>query len=1167
VTEKEAEANQEPGKSGGCLRRLGQLALVGLVLLAGLLVWLNGPGMRWLGPKVAGHYLEKAGLVGSLRLGGTLLGGVKIYDLEITGREGALERVVVDRLETDYRFTEVIKGKIRGISGEGVHVDLRMVPSEKEEKPPMDFAALGRTLNGVREKIMPLDLDLEDVSLSVKKDGELMVGLGDSSFSHKPGEDEFALKLGMVTDAAGRTLRPQDVEMVWEKGLLSLGRLDLLPIVGVRDLEVLLPEDGEISANANIRLNGAILKLDVGRGIRDVRLDMTEGELNFGNALGGIGIGPPLKGKVTSLALEMRQVFPEWQKAVGTAELFVEGFSYDGWAVPEVSVGIVLDDGELSAKLAGKSMGSNFSMDGKGEFERSAIAEGKFGLGRIGGKLEVDQLGEVLRALDAKLDLEALDFTGFPASDIGGEWAVELGAEGFGGASVDVVMAAKEAEASPIRLDAAFKNGVVTVNELGADGLEFSGTYVVEGQIYEARQVLENFDSARIAPWLEGMGIESPGSGVVSMKWEGSGILADNTMRGELTGLQGRWIMEAPEGGEARPPVSAKAERISYNWPGTAEFEGLVLGTQGQTVILDGELRDNEFTLENFLWSEGEDELAQGSGTLPMPEDFTKFNEFLANDTRPLDLSLNSETLPLAKLRPWVKGLEQIDEKATGKVELKIGGNLAEPEVDALVEVRDVSVPGKGQIPTTDVTVNISARNGLAAISAVAVAPDYAPATLNAEMDFLPKKWAENPESLFAEEIKGTLDLPRIDLSRFQSLIPGAEEFGGVATGKVLIAGTVGEPVVDGGLKLSGGKLRMEGDTIPALSGIDFDVNANLKTVEIKGRVGDLEGGNITIDGKMEITNETGDGPGPMDVSVKGTGMPVMRNEYLIMRANADLQIRGTMAEARVTGEVGIIDSVFYRDMELIPIGKPFLEPQAAALPSVTTPDNPAAAVPAPFREWTADVVLKTIDPILVRGNLGKGQVDVALRIEGKLGDPKPNGKVRLTDAVARLPFSTLEVRRAFLTFTPQTGFDPIVELRGTAEPRPYRVDVYAHGRMSDPQLVLTSQPPLPENEIMTLLATGTTSAGLEDSQAASSRAMQLLIEELRRGRFLFGKQLRPVLGLLDNVDFSLAESDPYDSGTYNSATLKLSDRWYVSAGIGEEGDQRVLAIWRLRFR
>jgi len=193
--------------------------------------------------------------------------------------------------------------------------------------------------------------------------------------------------------------------------------------------------------------------------------------------------------------------------------------------------------------------------------------------------------------------------------------------------------------------------------------------------------------------------------------------------------------------------------------------------------------------------------------------------------------------------------------------------------------------------------------------------------------------------------------------------------------------------------------------------------------------------------------------------------------------------------------------------------------------------------------------------------------VGVALRIEGKLSDPKPNGKARISEAVARLPFSTLEIQEGYLIFTPQTGFDPILDIRGTAEPRPYRVNAYVSGRASDPQLILTSQPPLPENEIMTLLATGTTSAGLQDSQAAASRATQLLIEELRRGRFLFGKQLRPLLGLLDDVDFSIAEADPYDSATYNSATLKLSEKWYVSAGLGAEGDQRVLAIWRLRFR
>jgi hypothetical protein len=158
-------------------------------------------------------------------------------------------------------------------------------------------------------------------------------------------------------------------------------------------------------------------------------------------------------------------------------------------------------------------------------------------------------------------------------------------------------------------------------------------------------------------------------------------------------------------------------------------------------------------------------------------------------------------------------------------------------------------------------------------------------------------------------------------------------------------------------------------------------------------------------------------------------------------------------------------------------------------------------------------------------------------------------------------------VRKGFLRFTPQGGFDPVLEIRGSAEPRPYRVSLFVYGRASDPQLVLTSSPPLPENEIMTLLATGATTSGLEDPQAASSRAMQLLIEEMRRGRFVVGKRLEPLLGLLDRVDFSIAEADPYSNDSFSTATLSITDRWFLSAGMGADGDSRVLGIWRLSFR
>lgn len=1162
----EAQEEKAVKKGKGCLGWLWRVSVVGLVVLLGLVLWLNGPGMRWLGPKVAGHFMEKAGMTGSLRLGGTLLGGVEVYDLDISSAEGALERVVVDRLETDYRFREVMRGQVRGVSGQGIHVDVRMVEKVKD-RPPVDFAKLGRTLAGVRGKILPLELDLRDVGFSMKKEGERVVELESSGFSHEAGSDVIALELGRVIAPDGKFTQKQKAEIVWGAAGLTLDRLELLPIAGVRDVSVKLPEDGAIAANADLRLGDGLFRLDVGAGIKDVRLDLVEGELDFGKLLGGFGLGLPIKGRLTSLAVVVEKVFPEWQAAVGTAEVFVEGFSYDGWDVAEASVGVVLEEGTFSAKLAGKGFGSDFTVTAGGGFDRAGIEDGEPGLGKISGEVNVVEVGDALRGLDGKLNLP-VDFTEFPGSTLGGTWAVELG-DGFSGVEGDLVLKARDdaLEATPLRVKARYDKAadLVTVESFEADGMVFSGSYGLKTQVYEARQVLANFDSARLVPWLEGVGQEVPGSAVVSMEWEGSGSIADGTMGGEVTGLDLLWKWKEPAEGEARPPVSVAGQKIIYNWPGVAEIDGLVVGTQGQTVKLDAMLKERVLDLESFLWMEGEEELASGTGKLPVPEDFSKWKEFLENDTRPLDLAIKSETLPLAKLRPWVKGLEQIDPKATGKVDLKIAGSLAEPEIDATVEIREVSVPGRNELPTTDVTLNLKARDGRAEISAEAVAPDYAPAMLKAEMPFLPRKWAQDPKSLMGEEISGTLDLPKIDLSRFQSFIPGAAELGGMAEGRMTIAGTVGDPDIDGELKLSGGEFRMDNADIPALDGIDLEIGTDLENVTIDGGVKDVEGGNVTIKGTLGLKGEGQ--AGMLDVSIRATGMPVVRNEFIIVRANADLRVQGTMQDARVTGEVGIIDSVFYKDMELIPIGKPFLEPSAAKLPSIDAPSNPGAAVPAPFSGWAVDVVVKTIDPILIRGNLGKGQVDAALRIEGKLGNPLPNGKVRLTNAVARLPFSTLDVREGTATFTPKTGFDPTLEIRGTAEPRPYRVEVYVSGRASDPQLFLTSQPPLPENEIMTLLATGTTTSGLEDSQAASSRAMQLLIEELRRGRFLFGKQLRPLLGLLDNVDFSLSEADPYDSDLYNSATLKLSDKWYVSAGIGSEGDQRVLAIWRLRFR
>ena len=68
---------QKPAR-GSRLRRWSVRGLVCAGLAAGFLIWMNGPGLRWIAPLVAAHYAEKAGMRVEFEVEGTLSGGFLI---------------------------------------------------------------------------------------------------------------------------------------------------------------------------------------------------------------------------------------------------------------------------------------------------------------------------------------------------------------------------------------------------------------------------------------------------------------------------------------------------------------------------------------------------------------------------------------------------------------------------------------------------------------------------------------------------------------------------------------------------------------------------------------------------------------------------------------------------------------------------------------------------------------------------------------------------------------------------------------------------------------------------------------------------------------------------------------------------------------------------------
>ena len=261
---------------------------------------------------------------------------------------------------------------------------------------------------------------------------------------------------------------------------------------------------------------------------------------------------------------------------------------------------------------------------------------------------------------------------------------------------------------------------------------------------------------------------------------------------------------------------------------------------------------------------------------------------------------------------------------------------------------------------------------------------------------------------------------------------------------------------------------------------------------------GDLAGGPFTISGRVTFPKLTEPN---LDFQLKAQSVLVARNDSLTARADADLKVIGPLATATVTGNVALTNSQFLKNIDLIPIGLP-------GRPAPQPPsDRPDFSIPQwPLRDWKFDVAIKTKDPFLIRGNLANGGAISDLQLTGTGLTPALQGTVRLENVEATLPFSRLQIDQGFLYFDPSDSFNPKIDLHGTSLIRDYTIRVYVYGTSLAPEVIFTSEPPLPQEEIISLLATGATRGELTgNNNVLAGRAAMLLVQQLYRKVFKKG--------------------------------------------------------------
>ena len=518
---------------------------------------------------------------------------------------------------------------------------------------------------------------------------------------------------------------------------------------------------------------------------------------------------------------------------------------------------------------------------------------------------------------------------------------------------------------------------------------------------------------------------------------------------------------------------------------------------------------------------------------------------------------MQSENLDLKRLAHDLG----IPSTISGVVNAKLNGDgtIGDLKTRLDVQVRDLrnELWPKMEPATFELSVQ-TAQNRLTA-SGKLQQPRIQPLELTASMPFDVPKIVQARGFPDDTPITAKARLPRSSVNFVRQFVPDLQQLDGDLGLDVDVNGTFGHPVLSGAGDMTVNVARFTNATLPALRGFNvrFSFKDNVLTLDRFG--GDLAGGPFTMSGRVTFVKLTDP---ILDLQMRAQSVLVARNDTLTARADGDVRVTGPLAAATVSGSVALTNSRFLKNIDLIPIGLPG---RPAPQPPTERPEFFSLPGP-PFRDWKFDVAIKTKDPVLIRGNLATGEATTDLKLTGTGLKPGLQGMVHMEDVEATLPFSRLDVSQGSLTFNPKDSTNPTIDLRGTSVIRDYTVRVYVYGTLLSPQAIFTSEPPLPQEEIISLIATGTTRRELSTGNVLAGRAAMLLVQQLYRKVVKKGEPTDSNT-VFNKLDLDLGTVDPRTGQQQATVRFKITDQLVLTGDVGVRGDFRGKLKYLIRFR
>jgi hypothetical protein len=344
-------------------------------------------------------------------------------------------------------------------------------------------------------------------------------------------------------------------------------------------------------------------------------------------------------------------------------------------------------------------------------------------------------------------------------------------------------------------------------------------------------------------------------------------------------------------------------------------------------------------------------------------------------------------------------------------------------------------------------------------------------------------------------ELRGSADAETLDLTAdgdaslsILQLFSQGLTASGAATLSANLSGSFEAPRLTGAAAIINGRLRPI-DSPHGLESVNGRIVFGASELVLDGVTGRLASGDVAFGGNIALE---GLWPAEYNLAARGRSLRLRYPEGFLSTVDMDLFLTGPLSAPRLSGTVDVLRVAF--------LGLPQAEAGLFGLTTGGAQPTPAASLAPTQLSAEADTPgeLVALDiqvsvPRMPIINIDELRVEATadLQVRGTFNQPRITGAVQIVGGEFLFNGNRYLVREGMIDFTNPERLDPVFDLAAETRPRvagqTFVVNARVTGTRSALNFELTSDPWLPDSDIISLLFGGTPQLGTVEQRALRS--------------------------------------------------------------------------------